>query len=217
VGSGSAQTVNVPANATLSEVAASINAANIGVTASVITAGNTATLSLANAASGTSGAISVDGSGLTDNTTGATVSFGTSQSSGFTSVTQLGISTNGDGTLSLNTDTLQSALNSNYQDVVNFFEPSAGFTSFGGNLTKVVDNLGNSAPGGAAYLALQQNASQESSLNTSIANEEARINAQKAQLTTELNQANFILEQIPSEIAQVNEIYSAITGYNTKS
>jgi flagellar hook-associated protein 2 len=217
VGSGSAQTVNVPANATLSQVAAAINAANIGVTASVITAGNTATLSLANAASGTSGAVTVDSSGLTDATTGAGVSFGAAQSNGITSITQLGISTNGDGTLSLNNDTLQNALNNNYQDVVNFFEPSSSFTSFGGNLTKVIDNLGNSTTGGAVYLTLQQNASQESSLNTSISNEDARINAQKAQLTTELNQANFILEQIPSQIAQVNEIYSAITGYNTKS
>ena len=137
--------------------------------------------------------------------------------SGISSVTQVGISTNSDGTLSLNTDTLQNALNSNYQDVVNFFQPSASFTSFGANLSTAIDNLGNTAPNGAVYLTLQQNAAQELSLNTSISNEDARINTQKAQLTTELNQANYILEQIPSQIDQVNEIYSAITGYNEKS
>jgi flagellar hook-associated protein 2 len=53
--------------------------------------------------------------------------------SGISSITQLGISTNSDGTLSLDSDTLQNALNSDYQDVVNFFQPSATFTSFGGN------------------------------------------------------------------------------------
>ena len=136
---------------------------------------------------------------------------------GISSIAQLGISTNGDGTLSLNADTLQNVLNSNYQDVVNFFQPSASFTSFGANLSTALDNLGNGAPNGAVYLTLQQNAAQESSLNTSISNEDVRISAEKTQLTTELNQANYILEQIPSEIAQVNEIYSAITGYNEKS
>jgi flagellar hook-associated protein 2 len=214
VGSGSAHIVNVPANATLVGVAASINAANIGVTASVITSGSTATLSLANAKS--TDTITVDSSGLTDTTSGTGVSFGSSQSSRITSVTQLGISTNSDGTLSLNTDTLQNALNSNYQDVVNFFQPSAAFTSFGGSLSTAMNNLGSNAPDGAVYLTLQQNAAEESSLNTSISNEDARISTEKAQLTAELNAANFTLEQIPAQINQVNEIYSAISGYNTR-
>jgi flagellar hook-associated protein 2 len=134
--------------------------------------------------------------------------------SGITSITQLGISTNSDGTLSLDTDTLASALNNNYQDVVNFFQPSATFTSFGGNLSDVLNNVGNNAPYGAVYLTLQQDAAEESSLNTNITNENAQISAEQAQLTTELNQANYELEQIPSEIQQVNEIYSAITGYD---
>jgi len=133
------------------------------------------------------------------------------------SVIQLGISTNTDGTLSLNADTLSSALNSNYQAVVNFFQPSGTSTTFGANLTRAVDNLGNSAPYGAVYLALRQDSAVETSLNTSISNEETLIGSERAQLTTELNQANYELEQIPSAISQVNEIYSAITGYNGKS
>ena len=137
--------------------------------------------------------------------------------SGISSITQLGISTNSDGTLTLDTDTLQNALNSDYQDVVNFFQPSASFTSFGGNLSTVMNNLGNNAPDGAVYLTLQQDAAEESSLNTSITNENTYISAQQTQLTAELNAANYTLEQIPSQIDQVNEIYSAITGYNEKS
>lgn len=134
--------------------------------------------------------------------------------SGVTSITQLGITTNSDGTLSLDTDTLASTLNSNYQDVVNFFQPSASFTSFGGNLSTALNNLGNNAPYGTVYLTLQQDSAEESSLNTSITNENTQISTEQARLTTELNEANYTLEQIPSEIAQVNEIYSAITGYN---
>jgi flagellar hook-associated protein 2 len=38
---------------------------------------------------------------------------------------------------------------------------------------------------------------------------------QKTQLTDELNTANEILQSIPGQLNQVNEMYSAITGYNT--
>lgn len=214
VGSGTAQTVAVPSNATVAGLASAINAANIGVTASVTTAGGTATLSLANSASGSTGAISVDSTGLTDTTNGTTVSFTSAQSNAVTSFTQLGISTNDDGTLSLDTDTLDSLLNTNYQDVANFFQPSAYFTSFGGNLSNVVNYLGNNAPDGTIYLTLQQDAAEESSLNTNITNENTQISAEQTQLTTELNAANYTLEQIPTAIAQVNEICSAITGYD---
>lgn len=137
------------------------------------------------------------------------------QSSGaVTSLTQLGVSVNNDGTLSLDTDTLDSELNSNYQDVVNFFQPSGSFTSFGGNFSTVLNNLGNSAPDGVLTLALAENSTQESTLNTNISNENALISAQQSALTTQLNEANYTLEEIPTQIDEVNELYSAITGYN---
>jgi flagellar hook-associated protein 2 len=137
------------------------------------------------------------------------------QSSGaVTSLTQLGISVNNDGTLSLDTDTLDSELNSNYQDVVNFFQPSSNFTSFGGNFTTVVNNLGSSSPDGVLALAVAQNSTQESTLNTNISNENTYISNEQSQLTTELNEANYTLQEIPSQIDEVNELYSAITGYN---
>jgi flagellar capping protein FliD len=64
--------VNVGAGGTadtLAGLATAINNANIGVTASVITSGTAATLSLANSTSGSTGVITVDSSGLTDATT----------------------------------------------------------------------------------------------------------------------------------------------------
>ena len=190
VGGGAAASVSVGAGgtpATLAGLATAINNANLGVTASVITSGTSGTLSLINSTSGSSGAITVDSSGLTDSTTGTQVAFGVSQSNAVTSITQLGISVNNDGTLTLNSDTLDSILNSNYQDVVNFLQPSGAYTSFGGNLTNALNNLGNSAPDGAIYLALQQDSQQETSLNTNITNENQQISTEQANLTTELN------------------------------
>ena len=47
--------------------------------------------------------------------------------------------------------------------------------------------------------------------------EDATSATQKTKLTTELNQANEILQQIPTESQGVNELYSAISGYNQNS
>ncbi|HEY1809132.1 MAG TPA: flagellar filament capping protein FliD [Acidobacteriaceae bacterium] len=140
----------------------------------------------------------------------------TQPSGSVTSLAQLGItaSTSYNGTLTLNTATLDSMLNSNYQDVTNFFQPSGSVMTFGKNMTTALNNLGNSSPQGAIYLALKQNSSQETALNDNISNQETLITAQKQELTTELNAANFTLQQIPQQIQYVDELYSAISGYN---
>jgi flagellar hook-associated protein 2 len=126
-------------------------------------------------------------------------------------VTQLGIGLNNDGTLTLNADTLSSALNSNFSDVTGFLQNSG---SFGQTLASSLNNLGTQAPNGAVFLAQQQNTAQEAALKTSISNEDALLATQKTQLTDELNTANQILQSIPSQLNQVNELYSAITGFN---
>jgi flagellar hook-associated protein 2 len=137
------------------------------------------------------------------------------QSSGaITSLSQLGITANQDGTITLDGSTLDSMLNSNFQDAMNFFQASTSYTSFGANFTTMLNNLGNTGPTGAVYLALQQNSTEETGLNTNITNENKSISAQQTQLTTELNAANYTLQEIPEELQSVNELYSAITGYD---
>ena len=128
------------------------------------------------------------------------------------SVTQLGISFNQDGTLSLNADTLTSVLNSNFSDVTGFLQ-NAG--SFGKNFATVLNNLGTQSTQGAVYLAQQQNSTQEATLNKSISDQETRLATMKTSLTQELNTANEILQSIPSQLDQIDKIYSAVTGYNT--
>jgi flagellar hook-associated protein 2 len=73
------------------------------------------------------------------------------------------------------------------------------------------------APNGAVFLAQQQNSAQEKALTTSIVNEDALLATQKMQLTNELNTANQILQSIPAQLNQVNELYSAITGFNERT
>jgi flagellar hook-associated protein 2 len=140
--------------------------------------------------------------------------FGGSASGAISNITQLGLSVNEDGTLSLDSDTLTSVLSSNLNDVAGFLQNSG---SFGQTMATTLNNLGTQAPDGLVYLAQQQNSAQETALNADITNENAVLATQKTQLTDELNTANEILQSIPSQLDEINEIYSATTGYNTSS
>jgi flagellar hook-associated protein 2 len=130
------------------------------------------------------------------------------------SLYSLGITTNSDGSLSLNTDTLDSVLNSNFNDVAGFFQ-NAG--SFGTSFANTLNNLGTNNPMGILALTQKMNSSEESTLNDDISNEESRLSDMKTQLTAEFNQVNETLQQIPSQVNYVNELYGAITGYNQKA
>ncbi len=132
------------------------------------------------------------------------------------SLISLGITANAsaDGTISLDANTLSNALNSNFGQVVSFFQDTG---KFGSMFTQTLDGLGtNATRGGAVALALNEDTGQEKTLNDNIDKQEALIATQKEHLTAELNLANQIMQSIPQQIQQVNEMYSAITGYNSK-
>ncbi|MBB5339345.1 flagellar filament capping protein FliD [Tunturiibacter gelidoferens] len=137
--------------------------------------------------------------------------FSGSASGSINNITQLGISVNNDGTLTLSADTLTSALNSNLADVTGFLQNSG---SFGQTLATALNNAGTQAPSGAIYLAQQQNSSEETALNADITNENAILATQKTQLTNELNAANQILQSIPSQLNEVNSVFDSLTGFN---
>ncbi|WP_213806973.1 flagellar filament capping protein FliD [Granulicella sp. dw_53] len=141
----------------------------------------------------------------------ASALLGGGASGAISSVTQLGISVNKDGTLTLDANALSTALNSHFADVTGFLQ-NAG--SFGQNFATTLNSLGSSSTQGAVALAQQQNSAQEAALNQSISDQEDRIAAQKVTLTTELNEANQILQSIPQQLNEINQIYSAVTGFN---
>ena len=139
-------------------------------------------------------------------------SFGTGT---INSLISLGItaSSSDDGTITLDSGALTDALNNNFSDVVSFFQNSG---SFGSAFAETLNNLGNnSGADGAIALALSENSSEETTLNDDVSNQEALIATQKTNLTNELNQANEVLQEIPEQLQEVNEMYSAVTGYNT--
>ncbi|GGA59480.1 flagellar hook-associated protein 2 [Edaphobacter acidisoli] len=137
---------------------------------------------------------------------------GGAASGSISSINQLGVEFNQDGTLTLNTDTLNSVLTSNYSDVVGFLQNSK---SFGQTFSTTLNNLGTASNTSLIYLAQQQNSSEEATLNQNISNEQALLATEQTNLTTELNTANQVMQSIPSQLNEVNEMYSAVTGYNT--
>jgi flagellar hook-associated protein 2 len=319
IGTGSSQTVSVdPANATIAGLAATINQAGLGVTASVVTDSSGSRLSLISQTGGAAGQINIDSSSLSNTTAGNTVSLipgqpgqdavltvdgiqttsptntitgaisgvtmqllgksanpvqvqidndtssvttalstmvkdynavvsalsaqegkdatgkaqplygsplisqlqqmlssaiNTPSSSSLTSATQIGLSLNGDGTLTLNTDQLTTALNDNYSGVQALFQNT---NSFGLNLEQAVNNAGTGSTKSILTQAQTANSNAETNLNSTISTMDARIATQQTNLTNELNAANQTLQEIPMQLNMVNEIYSAMTGYNQK-
>ena len=132
-------------------------------------------------------------------------------SGSISSLSQLGISVNNDGTLTLSASTLDSALNSSYSGVVGFLQNSG---SFGQNLSAQLLQVGSASPTGLTTLQLASYTSQQSTLSTDITNQNTLIATDTASLTTELNAANEALQSIPEQLTEVNELYSSLTGYN---
>ena len=128
------------------------------------------------------------------------------------SLSQLGVTLNQDGTLTFNQSTLDTTLNTNFSDVVGYLQNPG---SFGQTFAQAINGLSTGNPEGVLALALGQNTTSEAALNLSISNTDARIATDKTNLTTELNTANQILQSIPSQLTEINQIYSATTGYNT--
>jgi flagellar hook-associated protein 2 len=212
VGDGTAQTINVGDSSTpdtLAGLASAINAANIGVTANVITNSTGAQLALVSNTAGASGALTV-GSSITDTTTNTALNYN-GGGTDINSVTALGISVNNDGSLTFDSSTLDSLLNTDYAGVVGFFQNS---NSWGQMFANMLNNSGTSSSTGILSLAESANSSTESSLNAEITKEQNYISAQQTSLTNELNQANEIMQQLPTQLQGMNELYSAITGYN---
>jgi flagellar hook-associated protein 2 len=219
VGSGAAQTIGVPPHAAtspsnnLSGLAGAINAANLGVTASVVTINGLSSLQLSSGIVGSAGALTVTSSILdTTNTSSTTLNY--TNSSDIDSLTGLGIGVNNDGSITFDATTLDSVLNSDYSGVVGFFQNT---NSWGQNFSTMLTNSGTSAGTGILALASSSNSNIESTLNADISKENIFISTQQVSLTNELNQANQILQELPSQLDGVNELYSAITGYDQNS
>jgi flagellar capping protein FliD len=214
-GSGAAQTITLDSSDnTLAGLANAINnTSGLGVTASVTTnSDGSAYLSLQSQTAGSAGNLTVT-SNILDTTNLTSTALSYNNSSDLSTLANLGItvSQQDNGSLTFDASVLDAALNSDYASVLGFFQ---NVNSWGQNFATMLENAGTSSPTGVIALAQSANSTTESTLNAEITRENTLISAEQKSLTAELNQANEILQELPTELAGVNELYSAITGYN---
>jgi len=208
----SPQTVDVPASDnTLAGMADAINASHVGVTANVVANSSGSHLEFVSNYA-TAGQLAVNSS-MTDSTTGVALNYNSSGSD-INSLSGLGISVNNNGTLTFDASSLDSLLNTDYSSVVGFFQNA---NSWGQTVSNLLNNAGESSPTGILSLASSSNSNIESSLNAEVSKENAIISTEQKSLTAELNSANEIMQQLPTQLDGMNELYSAITGYNKNS
>lgn len=213
VGNGATYTLDVPASPdnNISGLAQMINEAPMGVTAAVIqNADGSYSMSLNSQTPGSAGDLTVT-SKILDATNTISTTLNYASSSDINNLTSLGISVNNDGSLTFDAASLDSMLNTDYSGTVGFFQDA---DSWGQSFNAMLTNAGTSSSTGVLKLATGSNSSIEATLNANISKEEMLISSEQASLTSELNSANEIMQQLPTQLEGINELYSAITGYN---
>lgn len=119
-------------------------------------------------------------------------------------LSSMGITMNSDGTLSVDSATLNNALKSNYNDVQQFFQG----TSLNGFANSVDQQLTSfTSPGDGAFtIDLQSMGTEYSSLQSDITNFQTNvIDPLQTQLQAEYSKAEVALQQLPVELKNVDE------------
>jgi len=123
----------------------------------------------------------------------------------------LGITMNNDGTLSIDSATLNTAVNSNFAGVQAFFQPATG-TGFAQYLGNQLTPLTDPTQGAFTVEINGMNAS-EKSFQDQIDNFEVYIASEQTLLTAQYTQVNLALMQLPLLQQQIN----AELGYTSNS
>lgn len=127
--------------------------------------------------------------------------FSITGNSGITNLASMGVSMNEDGTLAVDTTTLQATMGSNYSAVLNFFQQVTP-AGFGANFNNDITNI--NAPGNGP-VTLDQNGIQNeiTDLNQQISDFQANLNLQEQQLLQQYSQVAVVIQQMPSMLSQV--------------
>jgi len=129
------------------------------------------------------------------------------------SLAALGVNVNNDGTLTVDSSTLQSALQNNFSDVQSFFQGSA-LNGFANSLDQTLTSF-TDASNGAYTVDLQSIGNQETDLNSNISNFETNyIQPLQTQLQAEYSKAEILLQQLPTEMKQIQ---AELGQYNNSS
>lgn len=122
------------------------------------------------------------------------ITYSTTGSDGPVNLTNLGISVNNDGTLSVDSGALSTALASNFSGVQSFLQ--AASTGFATNFNNVLTNL-NSPANGELTLDAQGLTQTSTDLGNQISDLQSNLAVQTTNLTAIYSQVNATLEELP--------------------
>jgi flagellar hook-associated protein 2 len=125
----------------------------------------------------------------------------TGNNNGINTLSDLGITQNADGTLTLNTSQLTSALTSNNAAVQNFFQTAS--TGFAQQLNTTLSTITDPTKG-PLYLEISGINSSLTSVAKQISDFEVRMSTVQQQLTAEYDLVQTTLQQMPLLLAQTN-------------
>jgi flagellar hook-associated protein 2 len=134
------------------------------------------------------------------------VNFTVGSGSSTTSLASIGINTNDDGTLTVDSGALAAALSSNFSGVQSLFQTAS--TGFSANLGTVLTNL--AGPGGELALDAQGYQSTASDLTQQLSDLQAALAVQTTNLTATFAQVNSTLEELPLLQSQLGQQLSSV-------
>jgi flagellar hook-associated protein 2 len=129
------------------------------------------------------------------------ISYSSTTTGDVSTLAALGITMNDDGTLALDSTTLNSALQSNFANVKNFFQGD-GSTGFAIQFSNVLGGLTDSTTG-SLTVDLQGNSDSQKSITDQINNFEVQVEFKRQQWLDQFSRVDAILRQFPLTQAQV--------------
>ena len=132
----------------------------------------------------------------------AGISYSVTGNSGFVNLASIGVNLNNDGTLSVDSSTLNSALSSNFSAVQNLLQNTT--TGFAQNLSAVLSNI-NSPGTGILSIDSQSINNTSQGLTKQISDLQAALAVQQTNLTNVYSQVNATLQELPVLESQISQ------------
>jgi flagellar hook-associated protein 2 len=144
------------------------------------------------------------------------VDYSLSGNGSYNTLASLGITVQSDGTLEVDSGTLDTAISSDPSAVQNFFQQSTGANgfaiSFGNNLTNLTNTVS-----GPLYLDIQGMDQDEQGLQNQINQIQANVTQEAKVWEQEYAQVNSLLQTLPLELEQLNAELGNLNGSLTGS
>jgi flagellar hook-associated protein 2 len=160
-----------------------------------------------NGSSGTSGSLAGDTSvDFVQQQLLSAISSSMSGNSGLVNLQSIGIEMQNDGTLSVNSTVLNSALQNNFAAVQNLFQSTSGA---GRSIQATLTSL-TSPSSGALYVDMKGIGNEVADLNNQISDFQLQLQQTQTQLLAEYSTINTTLEQLPQTLAAINSQLDAL-------